>query len=157
MTTVMNTSPGPMRDRLQVVADHVAAAISECQQVAHEGQRLTEARARIDTAAVARQLGQLPTGGPLEANPSLAQAARAFQAQLDTAERIDVEVTSTYNGLLLLNARLGEVGARMIELSARPEALKDVAAVDDDVESVVDQLVAIRQAFAEIDGNPQAT
>ena len=122
--------------------------MTEVWQVAQGGQRLTEARARIDTAAIAQQLSRLQ---PLQANPSLAQAARAFQAQLDTATRIENEVSSTYNGLLLLNARLGEVAARVIELSARPHALNDATAVDADVASVVNELITIREALTELD------
>jgi hypothetical protein len=153
-TTVANTPPGPMQERLQVVSGHVDAGLTECWQLAQGGQGLTRARARIDTAAVTRQIRDLP---PVEANPSLTQVAQALQAQLDTATRIEADVASTYNGLLLLNARLGEVAARVIELSARPHALKDAAAVDTDVESVVDDLVAIRQALTEMDGHPTAT
>ena len=140
-----------MRDRLEALANHVETGMTEVWQVAQGGQRLTEARARIDTAAIAQQLSQLQR---LQANPSLTKAAQAFKAQLDTATRIENEVTSTYNGLLLLNARLGEVAARVIELSARPQALNDATAVDADVASVVNELIAIRQALTELDQYP---
>ena len=148
-TAANNTPPGPMRDRLQALADHVDTGMIEVWQVAQGGQRLTEARARIDTAAISQQLSQLPTA---EANPSLSRVAQAFQAQLDTATRIEEQVSTTHDALLLLNARLGEVAARVIELSAQPHALTDAAAVDTDVESVVNELIAIRQALAEMDG-----
>ncbi|HKY16543.1 MAG TPA: hypothetical protein VJM33_16570 [Microthrixaceae bacterium] len=150
-TAVVNTPSGPMQDRLKVVTDHVDAGLTECRQLAQGGQRLSDARARIDTAAIARQLSELP---PLAANPSLTQAARALQAQLDTATRIETEISASHDGLLLLNARLGEVAARVIELSARPQALNDAAEVDTVVESVVDELVAIREALTEMDGYP---
>ncbi len=60
-------------------------------------------------------------------------------------------MSSTYNGLLLLNARLGEIVARVNELSARSDDLKDAAAADSEVESVVNELIAIREALTEID------
>ncbi len=153
-TTVVTTPPGPMRDRLQVVTDHIDRGLVECWQLAQGGQRLTKAQARIDTVAIARQLSQLP---PAEGNPAIVQAAQALQAQLDTARRMDGDVASTSNGLLLLNARLGEVAARVLELSARPNALNDAAAVDADVESVVNDLVAIRHALTEMDGFPASS
>jgi len=149
VTAVANTPPGPMQDRLQVLAEHVDTGMTECWQLAQGGQRLTEARARINTPAITQQLSRLQAP---ETNPSLTQAAQAYQAQLDTGTRIDGEISSTYNGLLLLNARLGEVAARVIELSVRPHALKEVAAVESVVESVVSQLVGIRQALTEMDG-----
>jgi hypothetical protein len=149
VTAVATNPSGPMRDRLQVLADHVDNGMTECWQLAQEGQRLTAARARIDTAAVVQELRHLQA---LQAHPSLTQAAQALQAQLDTARRIEGEISTTYNGLLLMNARLGEVEARVIELSVRPNALKEVAAVETVVESVVDELVAIRQALTEMDG-----
>ena len=66
--------------------------------------------------------------------------------------RIEGQGTSTYDGLLLLNARLGEAAARVIELSVRPHELNDVAAVESTVESVLDELVAIRHGLTELDG-----
>ncbi len=151
MTTVADTAPGPMQDRLQAVADSVDTGLTECWQVAQGGQRLTKALARIDTVAIAQQLSRLQQR---QANPALTQAAESLQAQLDTATRIEGEVSSTYNELVLLNARLGEVAARVIELSARPHALNDAAEVDSVVESVVNELVAIRQALTEMDQHP---
>jgi len=148
VAAVDNTPPGPMRDRLKVLADHIDTGMTECWQLAQEGQRLDQARARIDTATATRGLTRVQA---LEADPSLTQAAQAFQAQLDTAMRIEGAVASTYNGLDLLNARLGEVEARVIELSVRPHALNDVAAIESVVESVVNELISIREAHIEMD------
>lgn len=149
MTAVDNTPPGPMRDRLQLLTQHVDTGIAECWHLAQGGQRLRRARARINTTVVAQQLDRLQAS---ESNPSLTQAAQSLQAQLDTATRIERQEQSTYNGLLLLNARLGEVAARVIELSVRPHALNDVSAVESVVDSVVSELSSIRQALTELDG-----
>lgn len=149
------TAPGPMRDRLQGVADHVDRDVDECWQVARRGQRLTEARARIDARAIAQQIGRLDSS---EADPVLTAAAQSLRAQLETAARIDGEVSSTYNGLLLLNARLGEIVARVSELSARSGDLRDASAADSEVESVVNELIAIREALTEMDAcSPQGS
>jgi len=148
VTGVANNPPGPTQDRLQILADHVDTGMTECRRLAQGGQRLTEARARINTPAITQELTRLQAREP---NPSLTQAAQALQAQLDTAMRIEGEISSTHNGLVLLNARLGEVAARVIELSVRPHEMKDVAAVESVVDTVVDELVAIRQALTEMD------
>jgi hypothetical protein len=52
----------------------------------------------------------------------------------------------------LLNAQLGEVNTRVIELSVRPDSLTEVAAIDTAIESVVTELVTIREALEEVDG-----
>lgn len=149
VAAVANTPPGPMRDRLEHVADQVDTGIRECSQLAQDGHRLTQARLRINTPAITTEVSRLHT---LAANPSLTEATEALQAQLDTASRLEAQVSSTYDGLLLMNARLGEAAARVIELSVRPRELKDAAAVESVVESVVDELTAIRQGLTELDG-----
>ncbi len=148
VASVANTSPGPMRERLQLLAGHVDTGLRECWQLAQDGQRITRARLHINTPAIATELRRLQALAP---SPSLTETAEALQAQLDTATRLEGQVTSTYDGLLLLNARLGEAAARVIELSVRPHQLNDVAAVESTVESVVDELAAIRHGLTELD------
>lgn len=149
VASVATTPPGPMRERLELLAGRVDAGIRECWQLAHDGQRLTHARLRMDTPAVAKELNRI---NALPASPALTEAAESLQAQLDTAKRLENQVDTTYNGLLLLDARLGEAVARVIELSVRPQQLNEVAAVESNVESVVDELVAIRHGLTELDG-----
>ena len=148
-TSVANTSPGPMRDRLELVAGRVETVLQECWQLALDGQGLARARLRIDNVAIGRELRQLRDHAP---SPSLTETTEALQAQLDTARRLEAEVATTYDGLLLMNAQLGAASASVIELSARPQRLNDVAAVESDLDSVVDELVAIRHGLNELDG-----
>ena len=149
VASVAVTPPGPMRDRLQLLAGHVDTGIRECWQLAQDGQRLTHARLRIDTADIDHELRRVEALAP---SPSRVETTLALQAQLDTASRLEGQVASTYDGLLVLRARLGEAAARVIELSVRPHQLNDVAAVESTLESVVDELVAIRHGLTELDG-----
>ncbi len=149
--SVKHTHDGPLRDRLNEIADRINTGVSECWQVAQSGQALTEARARIDLTSITTDLSQLPTGQPLQSNPALAETAKALQSQLDTAKRMDEIIANTRDRLRLLDARLGELVTRVIELSVRPQGLEDLAAVGADVDSVVNEMEALRQALDETD------
>lgn len=149
---VGHTHEGPLRERLTEISDRIDTGVQECWKVAQGGQALTEARSRIDIASITRDLSALPTGAPLEANPALADTAKALQAQLDTARRMDEIITTTRDRLRLLDARLGELVTRVLELSVRPQGLVDLTAIGADVDSVVGEMESLRQALDETDG-----
>ena len=151
VTTVADTAPGPMQDRLQAVADSVDTGLTECWQVAQGGRRLTKALARIDTAAIAQQLSRFSSVRRTRPSP---RPRNHFRPNSTRDAHRGRGLFHLQRGLVLLNARLGEVAARVIELSARPHALNDAAEVDSVVESVVNELVAIRQALTEMDQHP---
>lgn len=146
-----HTKDGPLRDRLQEIADRISTGVEECWRVAQSGNQLTQARARIDISMITMQLSQLPTGAPLQANPTLATTATSLQSQLDTAKRMDTIISTTQDRLRLLDARLGELVTQVIELSVRPQGLADLAAVGADVDSVVGEMEALRHALDESD------
>jgi hypothetical protein len=148
---VKHIHEGPLRDRLREISDRIDTGVSECWQVAQGGNNLTQARARIDITGITTELSQLPTGQPLQANPALVDTAKALQSQLDTAKRMDEIISSTRDRLRLLDARLGELVTRVIELSVRPQGLEDLAAVGADVDSVVGEMEALRLALDETD------
>jgi hypothetical protein len=151
--SVKHTHDGPLRDRLREIADRIETGVSECWQVARSGHELSQARTHIDIASITTQLSQLPTGAPLQANPALLETARALQAQLDAAKRMDEIIRSTQDRLRLLDARLGELVTRVIELSVRPQGFEALAAVGADVDSVVGEMESLRQALDETDAH----
>jgi hypothetical protein len=151
---VAHTKDGPLRDRLQEIRDRVTTGVQECWRVAQSGQQLSQARARIDIGSITRDLSALPTGAPLHANPALEETARALQAQLDTAKRMDEVIGSTRDRLRLLDARLGELVTRVLELSARPQNLDQLGAIGADVDAVVGEMESLRQALDETDAAP---
>jgi len=144
---------GPLRTRLEEIEERIALGVSECWRVAQQGQSIAEARSRIDIGAVTTQLSNLhamnPTPPP--AGSALAQTIEAVQAQLDTAKRLDAVITETDARLRLLNARLDETVTRAIELSARVGSADDLGNILDDVDVVVSDLEALRQALGEAD------
>lgn len=148
---VKRAKDGPLKDRLREIEERIDTGVEECWQVAQGGHALTQARARIDLGSITTQLTQLPTGAALEANPALTATAKALQSQLDTARRMDEIIASTQDRLRLLDARLGELVTRVVELSVRPEGFDDLAAIGIDVDSVVNEMEALRLALAETD------
>lgn len=148
---VKRAKDGPLKDRLREIEERIDTGVEECWQVAQGGHALTQARARVDLASVTTQLSQLPTGAQLEQNPALVATAQALQSQLDTARRMDEIIASTQDRLRLLDARLGELVTRVVELSVRPEGFDDLTAIGIDVDSVVGEMEALRLALAETD------
>jgi hypothetical protein len=148
---VKRAKDGPLKERLREIEERIDTGVEECWQVAQGGHALTQARARIDLGSITTQLTQLPTGAALDANPALTATAKALQSQLDTARRMDEIIASTQDRLRLLDARLGELVTRVVELSVRPEGFDDLAAIGIDVDSVVNEMEALRLALAETD------
>jgi hypothetical protein len=148
---VKRAKDGPLKERLREIEDRIDTGVEECWQVAQGGHALTQARARVDLASVTTQLSQLPTGPQLDQNPALVATAKALQSQLDTARRMDEIIASTQDRLRLLDARLGELVTRVVELSVRPEGFDDLTAIGIDVDSVVGEMEALRLALAETD------
>lgn len=150
---VRSAKDGPLRDRLEEIEERIALGVNECWRVAQQGQSIAEARTRIDIHAVTSQLSNLHAMNPVVPAPgsAMAQTIEAVQAQLDTAKRLDAVIADTDARLRLLNARLDESVTRAIELSARVGSADDLGSVLDDVDVLVGDLEALRQALGETD------
>ena len=145
---------GPLQDRLATIGGRVDDAVDECWRVARAGEALTEARSAIDAIeahsdlmSLADKDGRLP---PADSN--LGRTAAALQAQLATAERLDATIADAHARLQLLDARLGEIVTRAIELAAQSDVgdqLGPLRGLGDDVEGVVVELEALRGALDE--------
>jgi phage shock protein A len=76
----------------------------------------------------------------------------SLQAQLATAERLERVIGEADSELRLLNARLDEAAARTIELSVQASSVSDLGGLGDDVDQMVDDMEALRQAIEETSG-----
>jgi hypothetical protein len=143
---------GPLQERLDVLGGRIDAAVEECWRIAQAGAALDEARASIDVGGLQFQLQSLNAAGHHE---GAAQAAtrEALAAQLATAARLDATIDDASSQLQLLDARLGEAVTRAIELTARGTS-SDVGVLDEDVDGLVLELEALRQALAETTADP---
>lgn len=144
---------GPLRDRLGEIGDRVHDAVREAWRVARQGQVLADAGAQIDTAGVQRQLAEVRAnaGAPWAAGSSLEQTAKALEAQLASAQRLATVTREAQDRLRLLNARMDEMVARAIELSVDASQPDDLGGLGSDVDSLVDEMEALRLAMDETD------
>jgi hypothetical protein len=147
---------GPLLDTLTTIGHRLDEAVDECWQVAQQGQRVADARARINDREVRWQLqqtaAQIPPG--TEAPPVQAKTIASLNAQLASAERMDQLLRSTYDQLDLLNARLDETVTQAIELSVTSTG-GGLAPVGQNVEDITDSLSALREAMVSMEASPQ--
>ncbi|HMQ28761.1 MAG TPA: hypothetical protein PKA98_22435, partial [Acidimicrobiales bacterium] len=144
---------GPLRDRLGQIGDRVHDAVREAWRVARQGQVLADAGAQIDTAGVQRQLDEVRANAsaPWAAGSSLEQTAKALEAQLASAQRLATVTREAQDRLRLLNARMDEMVARAIELSVDASQPDELGGLGSDVDSLVDEMEALRLAMDETD------
>jgi hypothetical protein len=152
---------GPLRDRLEEIAGRVDTVATESWQIAKRGNSLTEARRAIDTAHIDRQITELersladPPDDP-QAVDRVTQALEAHRAQRATGERLDRVISDTRSRLELLDARMGEIVVRAVELSAelptQAQMEPTISTLSSDVEDLVIEMEALRQALGEIRG-----
>lgn len=144
---------GPLRDALSETGSRIDDAVNECWRVAQQGQLVSTARKRIDEREIQWELQQAATQIPpgATATPTQARTIASLNAQLDTARRMDALISSTYDELRLINARLDEAVTQAIELSVTDHG--DLASVSSDVEDIVGSLTALRTAMTSL-GDP---
>jgi hypothetical protein len=140
------TRPGPLQDRLADLGRQVDNAVVECWRIARQGEVLSGAFSALDVAQVKSELQEL-----LDEPQSTArdEAAAALEAQLDAAGRIARVTERTRDQLRVLNARLDEAVARAVELSVGTMSDAELNGVSDQVDSVVTEMEAVRQALEE--------
>jgi hypothetical protein len=151
---VSRTPPGPLRDRLVEVGERLASGVDEIWRIAQQGHALAGARRDLGPGQLRRRLEALESGGR-SPDPASEASARALRAQLDAVERLDVTIADAEARLRILDARLSEAVTRSIELSVQTAGTAAVDALDDDVEGVVGDLEALRQALEEMSQPPR--
>jgi hypothetical protein len=73
----------------------------------------------------------------------------SLRAQLGTVERLERVIADADSRLRLLNARLDEAAARTIELAVQAGDVSDLGGLGHDVDQMVDEMEALRQAIEE--------
>ena len=80
-----------------------------------------------------------------------ADSPKSLRAQLHSAQRMIDAVQDARSQLRLLDARLDEAVTRAIELSLRSATDADVSGLGSDVESLVQDMEALRAALETVD------
>ena len=155
---VRSAREGPMRDRLLEIEGRVDTGVDEVWRIARRGHDLVDARRRIDPDAIRREMDA--TGAtadqPWATGSAMDQTMASLRAQLATAERLERVIGDADSQLRLLNARLDEAAARTIELSVQADDVDALSGLGDDVNTMVDEMEALRQAIEETGGGTAA-
>lgn len=156
---VAGTRTGPTKERLQQIDDRVSTGVREVWRIARRGHDLVDARRRLDPDAIRRDIAatQANAGQPWAAGSTLERTMASLKAQLATLERLERVIGDADSRLRLLNARLDEAAARTIELAVQAHDVSDLGGLGDDVDQMVDEMEALRQAIEETGGGTAVT
>ena len=140
----------PSRDRLATIAARIDDGVDEAWRVARRGAQLVEARRAIDADDARQALDALAVGAePPGPDSPEARTIEALRAQLATASRLDGVIADAQSRLRLLDARLDESVARVIELSVQVGAADELGDLGADVDGLVSELESLRLALEE--------
>jgi hypothetical protein len=145
---------GPTQERLREIQGRVDTGLQEVWRIARRGHALVDARRRVDPDAIRRDLAatQANVGQPWASESTTQRTLESLQAQLATVERLERVIGDADSRLRLLNARLDEAAARTIELSVQAHDVTELGGLGHDVDEMVDEMEALRQAIEETGG-----
>ena len=151
---------GPLRQRLADIGERIDTGVGECARIARRGAELDRALHELEPVEQVRQrLAELQrertSGGP--GGERLDKTVQALRAQLESTERIAAVAADTRDRLRLLDARLDEAVARAVELSLRAGDPIEVGGLGEDVDALVGEMEALRQALEETGGTTAYT
>jgi hypothetical protein len=149
--SIATMKAGPLRETLDDIGDRLQDAVDECWRVARRGQAVADARSLINVEGTRYELGQMQerASEPWAAGSTLARTVEALEAQVASAERMDRLLVDTVDRLRLLDARMDETVTRAIELAVQADSPDDLGGLGADVEGLVLDMEALRQALDE--------
>ena len=151
--TIAKAPKGPTSDRLHEIASQIEAAADSVWATAQQGHQLSQARRQIETQGLAARLADARAAAaakdPLSTNDTADRTVSSLEAQLASAGRMDEVIQSSTAQLKLLQAQLEESIARAAEVSAATADSGSLSQLGSDVDHLVDDLEALRQAIAE--------
>jgi hypothetical protein len=150
---VHHTRPGPLREALGDIANRLDTGVEECWRIARQGESLVRSRRDIDTAVLDRELAEAETAAADDPGDRIwSQTLHSLRTQRATADRMDGVIDAARSELRLLDARMGEAVVRGLELSAQAGAPDAALSLSSDVDGMVTELEALRQALEETHG-----
>jgi hypothetical protein len=145
--TVKAIAPGPLRDRLQDIADRLDAGLREGWEVAKRGDQIDRAVRTLDPTRLRSRLDTLRKQAASGSTENLDAAIASTEGQLASAERLKQQSTETADQLRLTQSRLDELVARAAEVSV---GASDTERFSHDVDDLVLELEGLHQAVLEL-------
>ena len=150
--SITQTKGGPLQDHLLAIGERVDSAVQECFAIAKRGYALDNAVDELDIRSIRKELSSakadLETAGP-ERQTTLQTTVASIQSRLASAQRMSDVTVSTKDRVRQLDAQLDELVARAIELSISADTPAALGSLGFDVDSVVTEMEALRQAMDE--------
>ena len=148
---LQTAASGPLRERLDEIGRRLDDGVDESWRIARRGVALESALHQLeDPRDVHQRLDEARRAGASE------QLQQSLQAQLDSTSRIIGVARDARARLQLLDARLDEAVARAVELALSSEDASAVGGLGSDVDAVVGDMEALRQALEETNRPSQA-
>jgi len=141
--TIQSTDEGPLKERLVTIGDNLDHGLDETWRIARRGDQIDGAIDRLDPTSLESKLGTLRAQADENPGEDLDAAIESVEGQLATADRLKEQSKRTANKLRLTQTRLDELVARAAEVSI---GAGDTDAYEHDVEDLVIELEAVRQA-----------
>lgn len=150
---VRGARSGPTQDRLREIDDRVLTGVREVWHIARRGHELSDARRRLNPPSIRAEVEALEAARARGMDHDTVERTRAsLDAQLATVDRLDRVMADADSRLRLLNARLDEAAVRTIELAVQAHDVADLRGLGDDVDQMVGDMEALRQAIEETSG-----
>lgn len=134
---VTGVAGGPLRERLDTIAQQVQHAVEECWHIANRGDEIDEAIHRLRVPALRTQLERASDD----------DTRASLTTQLAAAERLRTQRDDADQRLSRLTTRMGELVTQAAEVSVSSDTTAELGSA---VDEVVTQLEALRLAVNEV-------
>ncbi len=149
-----NATPGAIQERLTDIGHRVDEGVEECWRIARRGNELDLALRQLESRRQLRfRLETLERAGAT--GGANAVVAESLRNQLRSTERIMAVGSDARERLSILDARLDEAVARAVELSLRAGDAVELGGLESDVDALVADMEALRQALEETSSAPR--
>jgi hypothetical protein len=148
---VRKSRSGPLQERLREIGSRIDTGVRECWRVAQRGEAIEDGLKTLDIEGTQRELVDVERDLRATKDERLEQARESLRAQLHSAQRMIDAVQDARTQLRLLDARLDEAVTRAVELSLRSAPDADVSGLGSDVDSLVQDMEALRSALDDVD------
>ncbi len=147
--------PGPVADRLHQIGSRVDAGVLAAWHTAQRADQLTLTLGGIDvgraTAEHKQAKRELQRATELgQVTPAMEERAEALAERHASVQRMLNSLDDADERLGVIDARLDAAVLRVAEISMRPDATAEVAALESELDAVVDELGALRAGLDEV-------